>query len=270
MKLSIITINKNNAFGLKKTILSVINQTFSDYEYIIIDGKSSDESINIIKENNSKINFWVSELDSGIYNAMNKGILKAQGEYCLFLNSGDYLISCDTLKTLFNEIDDNKSDIFYSNRINSDNSITKYPDNINLKFLVNSPINHQNSIIKRLLFIQHGLYNEDLRIASDWEFFLMEYYIYKSNFLKIKTNISVFDINGIGSRISNERLIENDKIIKNVFINCNEISDIIIEYRNNQDNVYFDIINKYGNSNLLTLLLKIYRKILFFVKIKNK
>ncbi len=89
MKLSIITINKNNAYGLRKTIQSVINQTYSNIEYIIIDGASTDGSIDVIKKFEDKIDWWASEPDTGIYNAMNKGIKIATGDYCQFLNSGD-------------------------------------------------------------------------------------------------------------------------------------------------------------------------------------
>ena len=94
----IITINYNDAAGLKKTIDSVINQTYTEFEYIIIDGGSSDSSLQIIKENANQINYWVSETDKGIYNAMNKGIEAAKGEYLLFLNSGDYLLDSLVLK----------------------------------------------------------------------------------------------------------------------------------------------------------------------------
>ena len=93
-KLSIITINLNNYLGLEKTIKSVICQTFDNYEFIIIDGGSKDLSIDIIKRYENKVTFWISESDSGIYNAMNKGIRFAKGEFCLFLNSGDYLYLC--------------------------------------------------------------------------------------------------------------------------------------------------------------------------------
>ena len=113
MKLSIISINRNNASGLRKTIESVVSQTYTDFEYIIIDGASTDGSIGVINEFATPLNLpqrekkehpiinWISELDSGIYNAMNKGILKASGEYLLFLNSGDYLYNSEVLKNVF-------------------------------------------------------------------------------------------------------------------------------------------------------------------------
>ena len=97
MKYSIITVNFNNKEGLRKTIESVIHQSFCDFEYIVIDGGSTDGSMDIIKEYESHINYWVSEPDKGIYNAMNKGILKAQGDYINFMNSGDCLYDNNVL-----------------------------------------------------------------------------------------------------------------------------------------------------------------------------
>lgn len=103
MKLSIITVNLNDKTGLEKTIKSVISQSFSDFEFIIIDGESTDGSIDIINQYKSKISYWVSEKDSGIYNAMNKGIRQAKGEYLYFLNSGDALHNENVLHHIFND-----------------------------------------------------------------------------------------------------------------------------------------------------------------------
>ena len=89
MKLSIITINRNNAIGLEQTIKSVISLKYSNFEYIVIDGASTDNSIDIIRKYASSITFWISEPDKGIYNAMNKAVDFASGEYIFFLNSGD-------------------------------------------------------------------------------------------------------------------------------------------------------------------------------------
>ena len=103
-QLSIITINKNDAKGLEKTLESIWKkQSFKDFEHIIIDGASTDNSINIIKKYASHLSYWVSEPDKGIYNAMNKGIIKAKGNYLLFLNSGDWLEN-DILARVFKEI----------------------------------------------------------------------------------------------------------------------------------------------------------------------
>ena len=103
MKLSIITINLNNKEGLQKTIESIVNQTFRDYEFIIIDGGSNDGSIDVIELYKENITYWISEPDKGIYNAMNKGISIAKGEYYYFLNTGDRLISNDVLEKIFED-----------------------------------------------------------------------------------------------------------------------------------------------------------------------
>jgi len=255
--LSIITINKNNAVGLEKTIQSVICQTYTDFEYIIIDGASDDESVEVIKKYADKIISWISEHDTGIYNAMNKGIRKAQGEYCLFLNSGDWLISPETINNVFKEISGNLSDIFYSDRTNCNNTIIRYPNNLTLEYLINQPINHQNTLIRRSLFLQHGLYNEKLKLASDWEFFLNEFWKYKSIFYHMETKIAFFDIHGIGSQDSIEKSIENTTILKNVF---QELANIIIEYRDFRKTIYYNIITNLGNTKLLIYILRIYRK----------
>ncbi|MCL2380189.1 MAG: glycosyltransferase [Treponema sp.] len=265
MKLSIITINKNNAVGLEKTIQSVICQTYTDFEYIIIDGNSGDESVETIKKYTDRIGYWISEPDNGTYNAMNKGIRKAKGEYCLFLNSGDWLISADTMDKVFKEVGENTADIYYSNRIRPDNSIARFPKNLN-NYLLRGKINHQNSLIKRSLFFEHGFYNEKLRICSDWEFFLNELYIHKSCFYHIETNISIYDIHGISSKKPELHEAENLIVYKNVF---NELGKTIMEYSNFRNSIYYDFFANYSDSKILIFFLRVYRKIFKKSKIKD-
>lgn len=114
-KLSIITVNLNNREGLRKTIESVICQSFSDYEYIIIDGGSTDGSKELIELYQNKVTYWISETDKGIYNAMNKGIKTGKGDYCLFLNSGDWLVNSTVIEKEFS--DSKQADIIYGNTI---------------------------------------------------------------------------------------------------------------------------------------------------------
>ena len=104
MKLSIITVNYNDAKGLERTIQSVISQTFHDFEFIIIDGGSTDGSVDVIKKYESHIGYWVSEPDGGIYQGMNKGLLQARGEYLNFMN-------------IYNLIFHKVINIFYINKI---------------------------------------------------------------------------------------------------------------------------------------------------------
>ena len=180
-KLSIITINRNNAVGLRKTIESVVSQTYTDFEYIIIDGASTDDSVSIIKEyaeatlpcgeGLGERLYWVSEPDKGIYNAMNKGILKANGEYLLFLNSGDWLYSNQTLEKVF-ELNHHE-DILYGDIISfvSENEQIPdiYPDQITGLRLFETTICHQSIFHKRSLF-DNDKYNEKYLVVSDWEF----------------------------------------------------------------------------------------------------
>jgi len=227
MKLSIITINRNNAEGLQKTIESVVSQTFTDFEYIIVDGASTDGSLAhfsspeggklcevISKEKGFHDCNWhtpygevkggfISEPDSGIYNAMNKGIQKATGEYLLFLNSGDWLYNKDVLKEVFaHSITD---DIFYGQEVKELNGKlikSTLLDVYYLSFssLKNSHIPHQCTFIKRTLFTEKiGLYDENYKIISDWAFMMLAIFKYNCSIRTIDTIISVYDTNGISS-----------------------------------------------------------------------
>jgi glycosyltransferase involved in cell wall biosynthesis len=248
MQLSIITINKDNAVGLEKTIQSVVEQTFDDFEYIVIDGASSDGSVEIIKKYADKITYWVSEPDTGIYNAMNKGIKKAQGDYCLFLNSGDWLIEQNTIRNVFNEIKSCPgSDIYYSNHQNQDNKIVFIPKLLSIEYFIRASISHPNSIIKRELFFKHGFYNENFKIVSDWEFFLFEFWIHKSRFTHIKTNVTLFDTNGISSTQFEKTRSERELVLSDMF---KELLPVILDYVNYKLNlqriIYLNIQQRQG------------------------
>jgi glycosyltransferase involved in cell wall biosynthesis len=169
MKLSIITVNLNNAKGLLKTIKSVYTQTYEEFEYILIDGGSEDGSINMIEKYTDKITYFTSESDNGIYEAMNKGVKKAKGEYCLFLNSGDWLVNDSVLEEAFCVFPDN-IDIVYGN-INVDGLVKKYPGYLSFNYFLFDSLPHPASFIKKSLFNQYGGYDEGLGIVSDWKFF---------------------------------------------------------------------------------------------------
>lgn len=174
MKISIITINLNNKDGLKKTIESVINQTVYDkVEYIIIDGGSTDGSIDVIKENLDKFSFWVSEKDNGIYNAMNKGIKVSTGDYLLFLNSGDYLKENNVLEKALPYLE---YDVVYGNEWKVNERYkgpyeAKYPDKLDEGFFRRTSLPHQSTFIRAELF-KENTYSETFKIISDWKFFI--------------------------------------------------------------------------------------------------
>jgi len=218
MKLSIITINKNNSSGLKKTCLSVITQTYKDFEWIIIDGASEDDSVDIIKRYSENITYWVSEPDTGIYNAMNKGIKKTTGDYLLFLNSGDFLLHPWTLEKTLNEINTYKqADVYFSDCVKDTYEVKNYPQDINLDFFVRRMINHQNTLIRRELF-NHKLFNEKYKIVADWHFFITELIQHNISFFHIKTNIAVYDTNGVSEIYEDREGFERETILKELNI----------------------------------------------------
>ena len=201
-KLSIITINFNNRAGLEKTLKSVTFQTFYDYEYIIIDGGSTDGSLELIKEFVKKITYWVSEPDKGIYNAINKGISKSTGEYCLFLNSGDYLAKSDSLLKLFSL--NLNEDIIYWNFyvINKKRKIRKFiqPDVPSAALFYNGSLNHQSCLIKRSLFEKFGMYDENYLILSDKLFFIKTIIFGKTLTRHLNLFLTCYDGDGISAK----------------------------------------------------------------------
>jgi len=199
---SIVTVNLNNRDGLMKTLDSVFTQSNNQYEYIVIDGGSTDGSLNMLEEYSERIDYWISEPDSGIYNAMNKGIVKARGEYCLFLNSGDYFCSSQSLNQLVSNSSD--IDLVYGDLLVVDGA-RRYrrnsPDLLTFDFFYRGEsIPHGATLIKRSLFDSLGLYNEKLKISSDWAFFLKVLRDNKFTYKHISEVIVIFDGNGISAR----------------------------------------------------------------------
>ena len=200
MILSIITINLNNQEGLRRTIESVIAQTFHDFEWIIIDGGSTDGSAELIKQYAAHFTYWVSEPDKGVYNAMNKGIRQAKGEWLQFLNSGDLLYEKTTLQNVFDR--EYNSDVLYGNVkcVNKDGSIH---DSIGIDILSYSylyggwTIPHQASFFRKKVF-NENLYNERHRIVSDCEYCL-NLILKGCRFEHINQFIVWYDNNGLSS-----------------------------------------------------------------------
>jgi len=215
MKFTIITINYNNKDGLQKTIESVINQTYSDIEYIIIDGGSTDGSVDTIKQYASKIDYWISERDKGIYNAMNKGIAQAHGDYLNFMNSGDKFHTPNVLETVSSHIN---ADIVVGAWIKGNNTQAwtfPYQD-VTLFHLYKWTFNHQASFFKRHLF-EKDQYREDLRIVSDWAFYLQKIILEECSFQSINTCIADFDDTGVSCCGGQEGWIERKQVLKETF-----------------------------------------------------
>lgn len=200
-KISIITINYNNLEGLKKTVESVISQTWQEFEYIVIDGGSTDGSADYLESQKEYIDYWVSEGDKGIYNAMNKGILKAKGEYLLFLNSGDTLIDTMVLEKAKESFVSEDSficgNLHYE--LEGKSILKEHPEQMTFSYLTAKTVYHPSTFIKRILFDEYGLYNEDNKIISDWEFFFKVLGLNGESYKKINLTITNFDMTGISS-----------------------------------------------------------------------
>ena len=211
-KLSIITINYNNLEGIKRTVESVVNQTWQEFEYIIIDGGSTDGSKEYIESVSDNFDYWVSEKDSGIYNAMNKGIKVATGEYLLFLNSGDHLYDNNVLEK--NQQFLIEKDLVYFNLNISDvvlSYIRKYPSKLLFSYLMYDTLPHPATFIKSTLFDKVGNYDENYKIVSDWKFFIIGICKNNATYIRIDNVISTFYLDGFSSNNNNQNLIAKEK-----------------------------------------------------------
>jgi glycosyltransferase involved in cell wall biosynthesis len=201
-KISIITINYNNLEGLRRTVESVINQTWQEFEYIVIDGASNDGSADYVESQSENIDYWVSEPDSGIYQAMNKGIAKATGEYLLFLNSGDHFNTTTILAENHHHLKD--FDLIYFDIIHIGSTFSKvvsYPGKLVFSDLVFDTLPHQSTFIKKSMFDDFGLYDESLKIVADWKFFILAIFKYHCSYYKVNTPLVVFYLDGLSYTI---------------------------------------------------------------------
>ena len=216
-KLSIITINYNNLAGLQRTVESVVNQTWQEFEYIIIDGGSTDGSAAYIESQNDKIDYWVSEPDKGIYNAMNKGIAKATGEYLLFLNSGDHLNDFSSLEQNHIYLKDKEIVYFNIKEIRDDAiRIKKCPEVITFAYMVKDSIPHQSTFIQKNLFEKIGYYDENLDIVSDWKFFIIALGKHNATYRYVDDDLSTFYLGGISSSNDNyQRMLREKEFVIN-------------------------------------------------------
>jgi len=197
---------------------SVVSQTWQEFEYIVIDGGSNDGSAEYLKSQNEHLDYWVSEPDKGIYNAMNKGIVKATGEYLLFLNSGDHLFSETVLEENHSFI--KEKDLIYFNVYmvgESFNKIVFYPDKLRFSDFYLNGLNHQSTLVKKELFKTVGLYDENFKIVSDWKFFIAALFIHNCSYLKVNVTFSTYYLDGISAKSRAEHLDERKQVLNEYF-----------------------------------------------------
>ena len=216
MKLSIITINLNDAEGLKKTIQSVVNQTvFEQIEYIIIDGGSTDNSPEVIEQYASYLSYYQVGPDRGIYKQMNKGVSVSSGEYLLFLNSGDNLHNPTAIESIFNEL--NGIDLVIGEMVFlATGLLFEVSEELSLLSFMQGSLPHNATFIKRNWLEQYP-YDESLKIVSDWKFFVQAIVLGNASYKIVKSIISDFDCNGISSKNRDLCEIEKESALKEMF-----------------------------------------------------
>lgn len=245
LKISIITINYNDAIGLEKTIVSVLNQSQSGFEFIVIDGNSTDGSKAVIEKYQEQLTYWVSEKDSGIYHAMNKGIAAAKGDYLLFMNSGDALVDNNSILTICEE--KLKEDIVAFDCFLEKDSKTvsrrTHVEKPTLFYVYKNGFKHQSTFIKRSLFEKLGFYNESYKIAGDYEFWIRCFLNSETTARSYIIPIAVFQLNGIsqnGGWGEEQQQIEQDLL-----------PHLMTDFKN------FEKLLPYQNSRILKMVIQI-------------
>lgn len=251
-KLSIITINYNNLEGLQRTVESVIKQTSKDFEYLIIDGGSTDGGAAYIKSKSSHFDYWISEADSGIYNAMNKGIKVSNGEYLLFLNSGDVLVDDENIlnictKKLTGDIIAFDCFLERNNKIVGRRTHVEKPT---LFYVYKRGLKHQSTFISRKLFDNNGLYDENYKIAADYEFWIRSFLKPNLDAAGLPVALTVYKLGGLSEVVG-----WGDEFNQ---IQQELLPHLIADFR------YFEKLLPYQNSRILTMIIniqKLFRKI---------
>ncbi|GHV57562.1 hypothetical protein AGMMS49579_23600 [Spirochaetia bacterium] len=208
--ITVVTVVCNGENILEETILSVINQTYTNIEYIIIDGASTDRTLDIIRKYEDRIDYWMSEPDEGIYNAMNKGIDLATGDWINFMNSGDVLYGQSTVEELVSNT--NRYDIVYGDTIKSNGKYEKARKLIIMNF--GMCFCHQSCIV-RAAIMKEQCFNLKYRIGADYYFFLW-CRLNNKNFFYLAKPISIYDINGFSAR-------KRVELVKEAMLTVNEL-----------------------------------------------
>ena len=266
--LSIVTINLNNKDGLLNTLQSIKSQTFRDFQLIVVDGVSNDGSIQVIEENQSIIDHTIIEKDTGIYNAMNKGIKASNGKYIYFLNSGDILDNSNSLNKVFlDQIDSSFICTNFQTEIRGEITHNEpYKDrdwSFSLFDIYSGFLCHQAFFIKREIFELYGLYNESLKVVSDWELFFIAIGVNKETVTYRDVNLVIYNAEGLSSTIGGDfiykekRQAVKPKISPYLYERLNQL------YYLEQNEYIVDITHK---SILIRGLVRIYARILRFIK----
>lgn len=218
--ISIVTVCLNEAATLRSTCESICSQTYRDFQWIVVDGGSTDGSHDILSEYRDRIDRLVSEPDNGIYDAMNKGIRQSEGLYLLFLNAGDCLADKHVLEHFSGHLD---ADLVYGDLLfrstGEEEYIRSFPDRLPENFLLHHMMPHQATFIRQSLFDRFGLYDDSYRIAADYDLFARLLCVHKVSSRHVPKVVSVFNFSGVSSNPSHRdlRRAENHAIRKRYF-----------------------------------------------------
>jgi glycosyltransferase involved in cell wall biosynthesis len=213
--ITVVTVNYNHSEALEKTIQSVMAQTYAPVEYIVIDGASTDSSLNIIKRYETKITKWLSEKDTGIYDAMNKGVGKANGKWICFLNCGDTFVDGQAIQRIVDNIQSSCPDIIYGNILveqqdgTMNERIAREPCNIHRMHFC-----HQSAFVKTALLRKY-LFDEKHKMSADLKFFKQCYYD-KCTFLHVNFPVVIYDTSGVSNAQRRKGLLDNIAVIKEI------------------------------------------------------
>jgi len=221
MKVSLLTVSYNSSATIKDTINSVLMQDYRDVEYIIVDGNSGDNTVEIIKSFGNEISKWISEPDKGIYDAMNKAIKMATGEVVGILNSDDFYSSTDIVSQVaaaFNDptIDAVFGDLVFVDPNNLKKVVRKYssakwhPE----KFAKGFMPAHPTFFVRRKYYEEIGLFKTDYKIAADYELLIRFLYVHKLKYKYLSINMVTMRKGGVSSNGIMSNIILNDEIIR--------------------------------------------------------
>lgn len=222
-KISVVTINYNDRNGLNKTILSVLRQSTKNFEYIVIDGGSTDGSKNLLDDYKDQISYSVSENDTGIYHAMNKGIKAATGEFIIFMNSGDVFYDETIIEKILSELKDGDEivygDVLVKSAVTENTSIQIHPEKLTFRYFYERTICQQACIIKKSLFEKIFYFNEEYKIVSDWEFIMVAIFKKNISYRKVHHVLAIFDSSGISTNEKMRKIAtqEREKSLEKYF-----------------------------------------------------
>lgn len=270
MTLSIITINYNNAQGLLKTLDSVACQTFPNIQHIIVDGNSSDGSKEIVQDYNFVDVIKISEPDSGIYNAMNKGVKKASGDYLLFLNSGDTLRANTIIETTIPHLLRGK-DLYYGDlmmKFEDREHIKKYPETLSFYYFFHKgSLPHPSLFFKRSLFTNIGLYKEKFKIVADWDYYVSAIFKHDATYERMDIVISNFDGYGISSDPKYRALLlqEKEESLRDHFSGFYDDYELLQTYKSAENTPMMESLNTIRRNKYALKFFTIFTKVVSMI-----